>query len=115
VPLLFANLPGTALAGQMAARLFNAQTWIAVACGVILMLSSRSPSKARMDWASGALVFVFAGLLLALLAEFAVAPRIVARDNLRLWHSVGSAMYLLQWLCAGALLWKATARSAAPS
>jgi hypothetical protein len=61
------------------------------------------------------LVFVFAGLLLALLAEFAVAPRIVARDNLRLWHSVGSAMYLLQWLCAGALLWKATARSAAPS
>jgi uncharacterized membrane protein len=115
VPLLFANLPGTALAGQMAARLFNAQTWIAVACGVILMLSSRSPSKARMDWASGALVFVFAGLLLALLAEFAVAPRIVARDNLRLWHSVGSAMYLLQWLCAGELLWKATARSAAPS
>ena len=40
-------------------------------------------------------------MLLALLVEFAVAPRIVARENLALWHSVGSAMYLLQWLCAG--------------
>ena len=36
-----------------------------------------------MDWAGGALAFVLGGLLLALLAEFAVAPRIVARENLR--------------------------------
>jgi hypothetical protein len=48
------------------------------------------------------------GLLLALLSEFAVAPRIVARENLRLWHSVGSAMYVLQWLCAGVTFWKLT-------
>jgi hypothetical protein len=115
VPLLFANLPTAALAGQTAAKLFNAQTWIAVTCGMLLMLSSRSQSQGRTDWASAALVFVFAGLLLALLAEFAVAPRIVARDNLKLWHSVGSAMYLLQWLCAGVVLWKVTAKSAAPS
>ena len=45
-------------------------------------------------------------MLLALLLEFAVAPRIVARDNLRLWHGVGSAMYALQWLCAGLVLWR---------
>ena len=44
-----------------------------------------------MDWAGGALAFVLAGMLLALLAEFAVAPRIVARENLKLWHGVGSA------------------------
>ena len=78
-----------------------------------------------MDWAGGALVFVVAGVLLALLAEFAVAPRIVARENLKLWHSMGSGMYLLQWLCAaGGTLWKAARvsepgddgfRSAAPS
>lgn len=109
VPLLFANLPSTALAGQTAAKLFNAQTWIAVGCAVLLMLSSRSRSSARIGWASGALLFVFAGLLLALLAEFAVAPRIVARENLKLWHSVGSGMYLLQWACAGVVLWKVTA------
>jgi hypothetical protein len=107
VPLLFAHLPSPALAGQVAAKLFAAQTWVAVGCGMVLLFSSRAADgPARMDWAGGALMFVFAGVLLALLAEFAVAPRIVARDNLRLWHGVGTGMYLLQWLCAGAVLWK---------
>ncbi len=107
VPLLFANLPTAALAGQTAAKLFTAQTWVTVACGMALLLASRSgETPVRMDWAGGALLFVVAGVLLALLAEFAVAPRIVARENLRLWHSVGSGMYLLQWLCAATVLWK---------
>ena len=34
-------------------------------------------------------------MLLALLAQFGVAPRIVARDNLRLWPSVGTALSML--------------------
>ena len=117
VPLLFSNLPTPALAGQTAAKLFTAQTWITVACGLALMFASRSGEQpVRMDWAAGALFFIFAGVLLALLAEFAVAPRIVARENLKLWHAVGSAMYLLQWICAGAVLWKTAAlRSSGPS
>jgi hypothetical protein len=109
VPLLFAHLPSASLAGQMAARLFTAQTWMAVACALLLMLMSRPKDDAQgMGSAGGALPYIVGGVLLALLAEFAVAPRIVARDNLRLWHSAGSAMYLLQWLCAGAVLWKVT-------
>jgi hypothetical protein len=106
VPMLFAHLPSPALAGQTAARLFTAQTWVALGCGLLLMLASRSAEPARMDWARGALLYVMAGVLLALLVEFAVAPRIVSRENLRLWHSIGSGMYLLQWLCAGTVLWK---------
>jgi hypothetical protein len=119
VPMLFAHLPTPALAGQVAAKLFAAQTWVAVGCGLLLLFSSRSGGEpARMDWADGALAFVFAGVLLALLAEFAVAPRIIARDNLRLWHGLGSAMYVLQWCCAGVTLWKTSApavRSSGPS
>jgi len=112
VPTLFAHLATPALAGQTAARLFTAQTWIAVACGLLLMFASRQGHEAaHMDWARGALVFVVAGVLLALLAEFAVAPRIMARENLKLWHSVGSGMYVLQWLCAGAVLWKVSSQS----
>lgn len=55
------------------------------------------------------MVFIFFGILLALLSEFAVAPRIIARQDLRLWHSVGTVMYVLQWLCASVTFWKLTA------
>jgi hypothetical protein len=116
VPTLFARLATLAQAGGAAAVLFTAQTWVSLACGVVLLFASRSrDAQAGLGWARGALGFVLAGVLLALLSEFGVAPHIVARDNLRLWHSVGSAMYLAQWLCATAVLWKITPRSAGPS
>jgi hypothetical protein len=47
-------------------------------------------------------------VLFALLVEFAVSPRIIARDNLALWHRVGSAMYFLQWICAAVVFAKLT-------
>ena len=107
VPLLFATLPSPAIAGATAAKLFTAQTWLSMACAIILLLFTRSKSPEEQSAiAQTALLFIAGGLLLALLAEFAVAPRIVARENLKLWHSVGSGMYLLQWLCAGVTLWK---------
>jgi hypothetical protein len=109
VPLLFAHLPSPAMAGAMAAKLFTAQSWIALGCGLLLLAISRGrDSEARMDWAGGAMLFIAGGMLLALLAEFGVAPRILARENLKLWHGIGSGMYLLQWICAGVTLWKVT-------
>ena len=109
VPMLFAHLPSPAIAGNMAAKLFNAQTWVSTVCAMLLLLLSRSKKTgALVDWAPTALMFIAGGLLLALLGEFAVAPRIVARENLKLWHAIGSGMYLLQWLCAGVTLWKLT-------
>ncbi|RYX93773.1 MAG: DUF4149 domain-containing protein [Comamonadaceae bacterium] len=114
VPLLFANLPTPAIAGGMAARLFTAQTWVSLACGLLLVMLSRGREPGEIvPWAPQVLMFLLAGLLLALLGEFAVAPRIVARENLKLWHSVGSGMYLLQWLCSAIVLWKLSARNTA--
>ena len=107
VPLLFANLPSPAVAGAMAAKLFAAQTWVAVACGIVLLLVSRPKGAVTQDqWAQAAMIFILAGMLLALLSQFAVAPRIVARQDLRVWHSVGTVLYALQWFCALAVLWK---------
>ncbi len=101
VPMLFAHLPTTAMAGAMAATLFSALTWLAVLCGLLLLLVTRQNSDDALDLrAKNALVFIVAGMLLALLVEYAVAPRIVARQDLRFWHSVGTAMLALQWLCA---------------
>jgi len=102
VPMLFANLPTPAIAGNMAAKLFAAQTWVAVVCGLLLLLACKSnQALAQVDKAQSALVFIVGGVLLALLSQYGVAPHIVARDNLALWHSVGTALYVLQWLCAG--------------
>jgi hypothetical protein len=107
VPMLFVHLPSPALAGQMAAKLFAAQTWVSVVCCMaLLLLAQRSGEDEAPSWAAAVMAFVIGGLLLALLLQFGVAPRIVVRDNLRLWHTVGSAMYVAQWFCAGGVLWR---------
>ncbi|MFZ4481282.1 MAG: DUF4149 domain-containing protein, partial [Rhodoferax sp.] len=94
VPLLFARLPQVAMAGGMAARLFTAQTWVSCVCALLLLLSSRpSGPLQRPAVARSALPFILGAMLLALLSEFTVAPRIMARENLRFWHGTGSAMY----------------------
>lgn len=112
VPMLFAHLPTPAMAGNMAARLFEAQTYISIACcALLLVISKQKHAEHQEAWAQAAIVFVIAGLLLALLVQYGVAPRIIARQNLRLWHGVGSAMYVLQWLCALRVLWCTAARS----
>ena len=105
--MLFAHLGNPAMAGNFAGRLFAAQSWVALACGLVLLTYFRSKVDDRVDAPTRiAIAWILAALLLALLQEYAVAPRILARENLRLWHSLGSAMYLGQWLCAGVLLWR---------
>ena len=69
----------------------------------VLHLDLRPPP---VDIAQSATLFILGGVLLALLVGFGVAPPIVARDNLRLWHGVGTAMYVVQWLCATVIFLK---------
>ena len=52
--------------------------------------------------------------MLALLSEFAVAPKIVARENLAVWHGVGTLMYALQWVCSAISFWKLMAPPDSP-
>ncbi len=117
VPLLFKFLPSMAIAGNMAAKLFTAQTWLSVVCAIILFLIHRPPRPSfdeepatRATPNMGLVAMIVAGMLLALLSEFAVSPRILARENLKLWHAVGSAFYLVQWLLACAVLFKTVGR-----
>lgn len=99
----------------MAAKLFSAQTWVAMVCGLLLLMYSQekgaSPHAKR---ARGAIIFVVSGMMLALLSEFAVAPKIVARENLAVWHSVGTLMYALQWVCSAISFWKLMAPPDSP-
>ena len=115
VPMLFAHLPTPAMAGNMAAKLFAAQTAISTVCGLILLMLFRSnKALALVDIAQTATLFVVGGVLMALLAEFGVSPRIVARDNLALWHSVGTGLYVVQWLCAAVVFGKLSVRRGVP-
>lgn len=115
VPLLFAQLPSPTMAGFMAAKLFAAQTWVSVACAAgLLVLAKRRGAERQEPWAASALVFVILGLLLALLVQYGVSPKIVARENLKLWHSAGTVMYAVQWLCALLVLWRLSRQDAAP-
>ena len=114
--MLFQHLPTKALAGNMAARLFEMQTWVSVGCGLVLLLLLRSKHSNTLENEGNsaltgvfivynAIIFVALGILMALLVTFGVSPRIVARENLMFWHAVGSLMYLAQWVCAGIVLW----------
>ncbi|MBK6006493.1 DUF4149 domain-containing protein [Ramlibacter ginsenosidimutans] len=110
VPLLFANASSPAVAGNLAGHLFSGQAWLSLGCGVVLLLSARdAEGRATLAWGRGATGFVLAGLLAALLQEFAIAPRILARENLAFWHAAGTAAYGLQWVCALVVLWKLAA------
>jgi hypothetical protein len=118
VPLLFKYLGTPAEAGAMAAKLFSAQTWLSVACTMLLllMLNRKNVEYAQSnDEARKITAWVVVGLLLTLLVEFGVAAQIVnARSsggNLRLWHGLGSLMYLGQWICAGLTLWRVSSRA----
>ena len=111
VPMRFTHLPSPAAAGQMAARLFTAQTWLSIACTMFLLLIYNQKVTDSQDIrAQAAIKFVVTGLLLATLVEFGLSPRIVSARadgaNLKLLHGLGSAMYFGQWLCAGLALWR---------
>ena len=112
VPQLFQHAASPAQAGQLAAKIFAAQTWVGIGCAMVLLVvaSAKDDDTPKMDWAQGALVYVILGMLVALLQEFAVAPRIVLRQQLAFWHSAGTALYAVQWLCALVVLWKLAGR-----
>lgn len=113
VPTLFTQLGNPAVAGPVAAKLFSLQCYAGLLLGLALLVMLRR-GKERGGPPDGAtlttLGIVVLGMLLALLQEFGVAQNIVTArasgGHLRLWHGVGSAMVLGQWLCSGLVLWR---------
>ena len=100
-PLLIRHAASVPQAAAFTLEIFQAQTWLALACGVALLLTRpRAPQPP-----DAALVGLAAlGMLLALLVQHAAAPRIAAREPL--WHAAGALLYAGQCLCAGVLLWR---------
>jgi Domain of unknown function (DUF4149) len=98
VPMLFAHMDTMQAAGRMAAKLFNVQAYVSLGCAAVLIVA---------HWGKERRVMVCTVLALAasLAVQWLVAPQIMARDNLRLWHGVGTGLYIVQWGCTSVLLW----------
>ncbi len=116
VPMLFTYLPSPAAAGQMASKLFTAQTWLSVACAMFLLLIFNQKEVENQHLRGRAAIkFIVTGLLLAVLVEFGLSPRILSAradgGNLKLLHGLGSVMYFGQWLCSGFALWTLSSRT----
>lgn len=108
VPQLFMYLGAPAVAGAMAARLFATQTWVALLCGLAMLILLRRYQGACGRQASWAALsgWILAGMLAAAVMTWGVSPRILAREQLALWHSVGTALYAVQWFASGLTLWR---------
>lgn len=108
VPTLFASLGSPAVAGPVAAKLFSLQCWAGVVIGAALLIIVQRDGPGGDN--ATLLALVCLGLMLALVQEFGVAQKIViaraSGGNLKLWHGVGTAFVLGQWLSSGALLWR---------
>jgi hypothetical protein len=105
VPLLFAHAPSKAVAAGVAVHLFSAQAWVGLVCGVLSLVAQRNMDRLRgRPHVPSALIL--AAMLLAAIVEWGIAPRIVARENMWLWHSLGTAFWLLQWGCLTAHVWR---------
>jgi hypothetical protein len=108
VPQLFMHLGAPAVAGAMAARLFATQTWVALVCGLVMLIVLRrhSPAPAGQAPDAASQGWILGGMLAAAVMTWGVSPRILAREQLALWHSVGTALYAVQWFAAGLTLWR---------
>lgn len=110
VPFLFAHFGDPAVAGPLAARLFQLQAWFSVAVCLLLLVAGRQPRWGVPALLAQALLpWLLLAALAALLQEFGVAQKILTARAMggpvRLWHHVGSGLVMLQWLCALRVLW----------
>lgn len=108
VPKLFAFFGNPTVAGPLAAQYFQFQAWASVVVSLALLLWGRQQRHA-VSGVSVLLPWLLLAALAGLVQEYGVSYQILtARStggNVRLWHTLGSVLMLLQWLSALRVLW----------
>ncbi len=117
-PVLFDMLPDRALAGRVAARLFDYVGWFGLAASSWLALFL----ALRLGWAAmRSRLFWLVLLMLAMVAagHFGIQPLLaqfkasawpndvmnsVMRDRFSTWHGISSVLYLVQSILGGVLV-----------
>jgi hypothetical protein len=118
VPGLFLWWPEKAVAGTFAGHLFKLHAWMSMALVVTLLVIDRIQAwKSQQLSQTGAVWSMRLALGLIVLQELWIAPHIMARDNLALWHNLGSAALLGQWALATRhlhALWRQSGATGSP-
>jgi hypothetical protein len=123
VPILFGTLEDKVLAGTIAGNLFQAEAWLSLVCGLVLVLLCKL--TADKLWAKEhkvVLLLIVSMLACTLVGYFVLHPYMVdlrvvmreavgpaltaAKTRFGLMHGFSSVMYLLESLLAVALILK---------
>lgn len=122
-PILFGTLEDKALAGTIAGSLFQAEAWLSLACGLLLVLLCKSTIDKLLAKERKVVLLLIASMLactlvgyfvlhpymadLRVLMREAVGPALTAaQTRFGLMHGFSSVMYLLESLLAAALILK---------
>ena len=106
LPLLHWQIAPVSVTGHATAVVLQGQTWISIACCVLLLVLSKSKNAEKQhSWAQQTMVFILGGLLLALVMQYGAVPRARAGAG-TVWVYVPFVMLGLQCLCALAAWWR---------
>ena len=120
-PILFGTLPDKALAGTIAGNLFQAEAWLSLVCGLLLLLSYKlAIDKLFMKERKVVLLLVDSMLACTFVGYFVLHPYMVdlrivlheavgsaltvAKSRFGLMHGISSLMYLLESVLAVGLI-----------
>ena len=112
-PTLFAVLDDRRLAGEIAGRMFYAETWLSLICAALILLPEFIGNLRRAIFRlDNILVIVCVVLLVG--AEWGVRPLMDASrladgstgPDFAMWHGVAAGMYLCASIVALVLLWR---------
>lgn len=111
VPVIFSAAQERTEAGRIAATVFSVQAvWVIALALLIWALSNIDPLTHGRRIAKG----LWLVILLALINHFGVAPLITSArstgGNLALWHGLGSALIVAQWVAAAWVNWRLSSR-----
>ena len=111
VPVIFASVNDKAAAGQLAARIFDVQSYWTLALGVLLLFVERTDPLCR---ARGLVRVLMLALVATAANHWLVSPLIVnaraSGGNLAMWHGIGSALVVLQFACGLWVNWRLSSR-----
>lgn len=122
-PILFGTLEDKVLAGTIAGNLFQAEAWLSLVCGLVLVLLCKSTVDKIFVKERKVVLLLIAGMLACTVAGYfilhpymvdlrvvmreAVGPALTAaKTKFGLMHGFSSVMYLLESLLAVALILK---------